>query len=48
VLLVEQRVVEALDSCDTGYVLDAGRVVLEGPRETLLGNDRVRGSYLGI
>ena len=48
VLLVEQRVVEALDSCDTGYVLDAGRVVLEGPRETLLADDRVRRSYLGI
>ncbi len=48
VLLVEQRVVEALDSCDTGYVLEAGRVVLEGPRDTLLADDRVRRSYLGI
>ncbi len=48
VLLVEQRVVEALDSCDTGYVLEAGRVVLEGPREALLADDRVRRSYLGI
>jgi len=48
VLLVEQRVVEALDSCDTGYVLEAGRVVLEGPRDALLADDRVRRSYLGI
>ena len=48
VLLVEQRVVEALDSCDTGYVLEAGRVVLEGPREALLADDRVRRSYLGM
>jgi len=48
VLLVEQRVIEALDSCDTGYVLDAGRVVMEGPRDALLADDRVRRSYLGI
>ncbi len=48
VLLVEQRVVEALDSCDTGYVLEAGRVVLQGPRDALLADDRVRRSYLGI
>ena len=48
VLLVEQRVVEALDSCDTGYVLEAGRVVLEGPRDALLADDGVRRSYLGI
>ncbi len=48
VLLVEQRVVEALDSCDTGYVLEAGRVILEGPRDALLADDRVRRSYLGI
>jgi branched-chain amino acid transport system ATP-binding protein len=48
VLLVEQRVVEALDSCDTGYVLEAGRVVLQGPRDALLADDGVRRSYLGI
>jgi branched-chain amino acid transport system ATP-binding protein len=48
ILLVEQRVVEALDSCDTGYVLEAGRVVLEGPRDALLADDRVQRSYLGI
>jgi branched-chain amino acid transport system ATP-binding protein len=48
VLLVEQRVVEALDACDIGYVLEAGRVVLEGPRDALLADDRVRRSYLGI
>jgi ABC-type branched-subunit amino acid transport system ATPase component len=33
ILLVEQRVVEALELCDRGYVLETGRVVLEGPRE---------------
>ena len=30
VLLVEQRVAEALESADYGYVLETGRVVLEG------------------
>ena len=31
ILLVEQRVVEALELCDRGYVLETGRVVLAGP-----------------
>ncbi len=47
ILLVEQRVVEALELCDRGYVLEAGRLVLEGKRETLLGDERVRRAYLG-
>jgi branched-chain amino acid transport system ATP-binding protein len=47
-LLVEQRVAEALESCDYGYVLEAGRVVLEGRHETLITDDRVRRAYLGI
>jgi branched-chain amino acid transport system ATP-binding protein len=48
VLLVEQRVGEALELCDRGYVLETGRMVLEGPYETLLNDDRVRRSYLGL
>ncbi len=48
VLLVEQRAVEALQSCDRGYVLETGRVVLEGGHEELLSDDRVRKAYLGI
>jgi branched-chain amino acid transport system ATP-binding protein len=48
VLLVEQRAVEALQSCDRGYVLETGRVVLEGGHEDLLSDDRVRKAYLGI
>ncbi len=47
ILLVEQRVVEALELCDRGYVLDTGRVVLEGPREALLADARVQRAYLG-
>jgi branched-chain amino acid transport system ATP-binding protein len=47
-LLVEQRVAEALESCDYGYVLETGRVVLEGRHETLIANDRIRRAYLGM
>ncbi|PON13742.1 branched-chain amino acid ABC transporter ATP-binding protein [Candidatus Entotheonella serta] len=47
ILLVEQRVVEALELCDRGYVLEAGRLVLEGERDMLLGDERVRRAYLG-
>ncbi len=47
ILLVEQRVVEALELCDRGYVLETGRVVLEGARATLLGDPRVQRAYLG-
>ncbi len=42
ILLVEQRVAEALESCDHGYVLETGRVVLEGSYRSLLADDRIR------
>jgi branched-chain amino acid transport system ATP-binding protein len=48
VLLVEQRATEALESCDRGYVLETGRVVLEGPRDTLMSDARVKRAYLGM
>jgi len=48
ILLVEQRVAEALESADHGYVLEAGRVVLEGSKEALRADDRVRQAYLGM
>ena len=47
ILLVEQRVVEALELCDRGYVLETGRVALSGDRETLLADPRVQQAYLG-
>ena len=47
ILLVEQRVVEALELCDRGYVLETGRVALSGDRETLLADPRVQHAYLG-
>ena len=48
ILLVEQRVAEALELADHGYVLETGRVVLDGPHQTLLADDRLRRSYLGL
>ncbi len=47
ILLVEQRVVEALELCDRGYVLETGRVTLEGSHATLLADPRVQRAYLG-
>jgi branched-chain amino acid transport system ATP-binding protein len=48
ILLVEQRVAEALESADRGYVLETGRVVLEGDSQALRADDRVRQAYLGM
>lgn len=48
VLLVEQRAAEAMDLSSRTYVLNAGRVVLEGPSETVRNADSVREAYLGM
>jgi branched-chain amino acid transport system ATP-binding protein len=48
ILLVEQRVVEAIELCDHGYVLETGHVALHGPYDTLLSDARVKRAYLGI
>jgi branched-chain amino acid transport system ATP-binding protein len=48
ILLVEQRVAEALEHCSKAYVLETGRVVLEGTLQELSSNDRVRRAYLGM
>lgn len=47
ILLVEQNAQAALEICDRGYVLEAGRIVLEGSPEELLANDEVRRAFLG-
>jgi branched-chain amino acid transport system ATP-binding protein len=48
ILLVEQRVAEALESCDRGYVLESGRIVLTGTHETLVSDSRVKQTYMGM
>ncbi|MCX5991763.1 MAG: ABC transporter ATP-binding protein [Chloroflexi bacterium] len=46
-LLIEQDAVAALKIADRGYVMERGRIVLEGSAGELLGNDQVRQAYLG-
>jgi branched-chain amino acid transport system ATP-binding protein len=48
VLLVEQNTGIALELAHRGYVLESGRVVLEGTGPELLANARVREAYLGM
>lgn len=47
VLLVEQNAKKALSIADRGYVLETGRIVLEGKAEDLLNNESVKKAYLG-
>ena len=47
VLLVEQNASMALGIASRGYVLETGRIVLEGPAGELLKNPEVREAYLG-
>ncbi len=48
VLLVEQNAQRALSIADYGYILERGRVVLDGTADQLSGNADVREFYLGI
>ena len=48
VLLVEQRVREALEIAHRGYVLQTGRIVATGTGSELLQTDLVRKAYLGL
>jgi len=48
ILLVEQNVKESLDIAARGYVLENGRIVLEGPGKDLLQNAHLKKAYLGM
>jgi branched-chain amino acid transport system ATP-binding protein len=48
VLLVEQNVFEALEISHRAYVLQTGRIVMEGKGQDLLGSDLVRQAFLGM
>jgi branched-chain amino acid transport system ATP-binding protein len=48
ILLVEQDIKRALEMADRAYLLENGRVVLEGPRDLFLQNDHVKKAYLGL
>ena len=47
ILLIEQNAMAALQIADYGYVLETGKIVLEGTGEDLLHNEDVKKAYLG-
>jgi len=47
ILLIEQDANAALKIADRGYVMERGRITIEGTAKELLGDDRVRQAYLG-
>jgi branched-chain amino acid transport system ATP-binding protein len=47
VLLIEQNARAALAIADRGYVLETGKIILQGPAEDLLANNDVQRAYLG-
>ena len=47
ILLIEQNAFGALSIADRGYVLENGRIALEGPGQELLHNEKIYESYLG-
>ena len=47
VLLAEQNAFAALKIAHRGYVIESGRIVMEGDRDTLMNNDVIRKAYIG-
>ena len=48
VLIVEQRMAECLDIADRAYILQTGRVLMQGSASDIKGNPDVRKAYLGL
>jgi branched-chain amino acid transport system ATP-binding protein len=46
-LLVEQNALMALDAASRGYVMETGKIALEGAAKELRQNEQVRKAYLG-
>jgi branched-chain amino acid transport system ATP-binding protein len=46
-LLIEQNARAALKIATRGYVMETGKIIMEGKAEELLGNDHVVSAYLG-
>ncbi|NVI92842.1 hypothetical protein [Actinomadura sp. BRA 177] len=47
ILIVEQNAHQTLRPTDRAYVLETGRIVLDGPASALAQDDRVKAAYLG-
>jgi branched-chain amino acid transport system ATP-binding protein len=48
VLLVEQNIRDSLNIADRGYVLEEGKIIIEGEGRELLSNDHIKEVYLGL
>ncbi len=48
ILLTEQNIYHALRLTERGYVLESGRMAMEGASETLLRSEHIRKNYLGV
>jgi branched-chain amino acid transport system ATP-binding protein len=48
ILLVEQNLQKALHIADYGFVIQTGRIVMEGPGQTLLHDEGIKKAYLGL
>ncbi len=48
ILLVEQNVNATLDITDRAYILEQGKIVMNGPSQEMKANEHVRNAYLGI
>ncbi len=48
ILLVEQNLKKALEVADRGYVVETGRIAMEGAAGQLLDNPDIRSAYLGV
>jgi len=48
VLLVEQNASMSLTTAGRGYILENGRIILEGPAQNLLDDEKVKKAYLGL
>ncbi len=48
IFLIEQNVQQTLEIADRGYVIENGRILLEGRSEELIQNEQIRKAYLGL
>jgi branched-chain amino acid transport system ATP-binding protein len=48
ILLVEQNIRDSLDIADRGYVLEQGKIILEGKSRDLLNNNHIKEVYMGL
>ena len=48
ILLVEQNIRDSLNLANRGYVLEEGKIIIEGEGRELLSNDHIKEVYLGV